>query len=133
MSAISNITVKKDDGATDIIYVAKNPSSGDGVPSRWRADSAGTADSFKPELTISGHLNSGGTARWLNLKYVMPQVFTDSTTSLSAVNSKVTATLDMSFPVSTPDSVVNEAVSQLFNLINKTEIRTVFKEKFPPT
>lgn len=133
MSAISNITVKKDDGATDIIYVAKNPSSGDGVPSRWRADSAGSADSFKPELTISGHLNGAGTARWLNLKYTMPQVFTDSTTSLSAVNSRVTASLDMSFPVSTPDAVVNEAVSQLFNLINKTEIRTVFKEKFPPT
>jgi hypothetical protein len=133
MSSISNITVKKDDGTTDIIYVAKNPSSGDGVPSRWRADSAGTADSFKPELTISGHINGSGTARWLNLKFVMPQVFTDSTTTLSAVASKVMASLDISYPVSTPDSVVNEAVSQLFNLLNKTELRTVFKEKFPPT
>lgn len=133
MSAISNITVKKDDGATDIIYVAKNPSSGDGVPSRWRADSAGTADSFKPELTIAGHLNSGGTARWLNLKFIMPQVYTDSTTSLSAVASRCQASLDVSYPVSTPDSVVNEFVSQLFNLLNKTELRTVFKEKFPPT
>lgn len=133
MSAASNITVKKDDGATDIIYVLKSPSSGDGTPTRWRADSAGTADSFKPELTVSGHLNSSGTARWLNLRYTMPQVYTDSTTSLSAVASKVTASLDVSFPVSTPDTVTNEAVSQLFNLLNKTELRTMFKEKFPAT
>lgn len=133
MSSMANITVKKDDNATDIVYVAKQPSSGDGVPSRWRADSAGTADSFKPELTIAGHLNGSGTARWLNLKFTMPQVFTDTTTNLSAVNSKVQASLDMSFPVTCPDTVVNEAVSQLFNLINKTDLRTIFKERFPPT
>jgi hypothetical protein len=133
VSSISNITVKKDDGATDIIYVAKSPSSGDGTPARWRADSAGTADAFKPELTVAGHLNGGGTARWLNFRYTMPHVFTDSTTSLSAVNSRAQASLDMSFPVSMPDSVTNEFVSQFCNLVNKTEIRTIMKEKFPPT
>lgn len=133
MASITDITVKKADGTTDIVYVAKNPSSGDGTPSRWRADSAGTADAFKPELTIAGHMNGSNSARWLNLKFVMPQVFTDSTTSLSAVNSRIQASLDVSYPVSTPDTVVNEAIEQLFNLINNTKLRTIFKEKFPPT
>jgi hypothetical protein len=133
MSAATDITVKKDDGATDIVYVLKSPSSGDGTPTRWRADSAGTADSFKPELTISGHLNGANTARWMNLKFTMPQVYTDTSTSLSAVASKATASLDFSFPVSMPDTVVNEAVSQLFNLINNSKLRTMFKEKFPAT
>lgn len=133
MSSATDITVKKDDGVTDIVYVLKSPSSGDNTPTRWRADSAGTADAFKPELTVAGHLNNGGTSRWMNLRYTMPQVFTDSTTSLSAVAAKITASLDVQFPVSVPDVVVNEAVSQLFNLINNTKLRTMFKEKFPAT
>lgn len=133
MSSISNITVKKDDGVTDIIYVAKQPSSGDGVPSRWRADSAGTADAFKPELTVAGHMNGSKTARWLNWTYTYPQVYTDSTTGLSAVASRAQISLDMSYPVSMPDTVTNEFVSQFCNLVNKTEIRTIMKEKFPPT
>jgi hypothetical protein len=52
---------------------------------------------------------------------------------LVAVANKAPAELTMTLPVSMPDSQVNEAVDQFFNLINNSATRTAFKEGFAPT
>lgn len=133
MSSIANITVKATNGTTDVVYVAKTPSSGDGVPARWRADALGTASAFKPELTMVARDNGPKTARRVELTYVWPQTYTDSTTGLVAVQAKAPAALTFALPVEMPDSQINEAVDQFFNLINNSAIRTAFKEAFAPT
>lgn len=133
MSSIANITVKATNGTTDVVYVAKTPSSGDGVPARWRADALGTANSFKPELQMVSVDNGPKTARRCTLSYSWPQTYTDSGTSLVAVKNKAPATLVFTLPTEMPDSSINEAVDQFFNLINSTAIRTAFKEAFAPT
>jgi hypothetical protein len=133
MSNIANITVKATNGTTDVVYVAKTPSSGDGVPARWRADALGTANAFKPELLMVAKDNGPKTARRLTLTYAWPQTYTDTVTGLVAVANKAPAELTMTLPVSMPDSQVNEAVDQFFNLINNSATRTAFKEGFAPT
>lgn len=134
MSAIGNITVKATNGTTDVVYVAKTPSSGDGTPARWRADALGGASAFKPELKMTARDNGPKTARNVTLEYSWVQTYVDSTTGLTAVKAKAPATLTFILPNEMPDTTgVNEAVDQFFNLINSTSIRTAFKEAFAPT
>jgi hypothetical protein len=133
MSAIANITVKKANGTDDVVYVAKTPSSGDKVPARWRADALGTANAFKPELQMVSENNGPGTARRCTLTFKYPQVYTDSTTTLKSVKNTAPGQLVMTLPVEMPDTDIDEAVSQFFNLINHASIRTAFKEAFAPT
>lgn len=133
MSSIANITVKATNGTTDVVYVAKTPSSGDGVPARWRADALGTASAFKPELMMTARDNGQKTARRVDLTFTWVYTYTDTATSLVAVKAKAPATLTFALPVEMPDTQVNEAVDQFFNLINHASIRTAFKEAFAPT
>lgn len=133
MSSIANITVKATNGTTDVVYVAKTPSSGDSVPARWRADALGTANAFKPSLTMVARDNGPKTGRRIELDYEWVQTYTDSTTSLVKVQSRAPGKLSLLLPVEMPDSQVNEAVDQFFNLINHSAIRTAFKEAFAPT
>jgi hypothetical protein len=134
MSSIANITVKATNGTTDVIYVAKTPSSGDGVPARWRADALGSANAFKPELRMTARDNGPKTARVVELEFSWPQTFTDTTTSLIAVKNRAPGKLTFILPNEMPDTTgINEAVDQFFNLINHTSIRTAFKEAFAPT
>lgn len=133
MSSIGNITVKATNGTTDVVYVAKTPSSGDSVPARWQADALGSANAFKPRLTMSARDNGPKTGRRIDLTYEWPYTYTDSTTSLVAVKSRAPATLSLLLPEEMPDAQVNEAVDQFFNLINHTSIRTAVKERFAPT
>jgi hypothetical protein len=134
MSSIANITVKATNGTSDVVYVAKTPSSGDGTPARWRADALGGANAFKPELKMTARDNGPKTARNVSLEFSWVQTYTDSTTGLVGVKARAPGTLTLILPNEMPDTTgVNEAVDQFFNLINHASIRTAFKEGFAPT
>jgi hypothetical protein len=134
MSSIGNITVKATNGTTDVVYVAKTPSAGDGVSARWRADALGSASAFKPELKMTARDNGPKTTRVLELEYTWPQTYTDTTTGLVALKNRAPGKLTFILPNEMPDTTgVNEAIDQFFNLINHASIRTAFKELFAPT
>lgn len=48
MPTLSNITVKKNDGTTDVIYTGVAPSAGDKSPAVLRNNSLGSAAAFHP-------------------------------------------------------------------------------------
>lgn len=133
MSAMSNITVKATNGTTDVVYVAKTPSSGDNVPARWRADALGSASAFKPQLTMLARDNGPKTARRVEIDYAWPQTYTDSATGLVAVKGTAPGKFTIALPVEMPDSQVNEAVDQFINLLASALVRSAVKEAFAPT
>lgn len=133
MTAIANITVKKNDGTTDVIYTAKQPSSGDGTAAIWRADSVGTAQSHRPEFRLTG--KQGKTSDWRSMRstYQYPQIATNSTTTLTSVVEKASAATSWDFPKSMSQADINEFVSQYANLIVSTLIKDCVKDGFSAT
>lgn len=133
MASIADITVKKNDGTTDIVYTAMQPSSGDGVPAVWRSETGGTATAFKPTLSLSTRWNGAKTARRITAEYRYPQTATDSTTGLTNVVNVVPGSMSIVIPSTTPSSVSDEAVSQMINLLNSALIKGAFKNGYSPT
>jgi hypothetical protein len=122
MPAIADITVKKNDGTTDIVYAAQAPSSGDGTAAVWKSTTVGVAQAHQPEIRLVSKEADSGAARGLRSTYQYPQIATDSTTSLVSVVNKATASTDWKFPKGMTQADVNEFVSQYANLLKSTLI-----------
>jgi hypothetical protein len=133
MPAIANITVKKNDGTTDIIWTGVQPSSGDGTPATWKSQTVGTASAHQPELRLSARDANKGSHRLLRLTFQYPQIATNSTTSVTSVVQKAMATLEMEIPKAMASADVNEAVSQLTNLIDSSLVVSCLKEGYSAT
>lgn len=133
MPQMANITVKKADGTTDIVYSALNPSSGDSVPAVWRSEAAGAQANLKPTLSAVARWNGPKTARRVDAAVVFPQSYVDSTTSLTLVKNKVVINLSGVIPAEVPDTVLAEAVAQATNLFTSTLFRDTLKTGYAPT
>jgi len=133
MPSMADITVKKNDTTTDIVYNAMAPSSGDGVPAIWRNESGGAAAAFKPTLTLSSKYNGPKTARRLNGEYKYPQIATDSTTGLTVVVNTIPISFSVALPVSVPQTAIDEACAQFANLLDSSLIQLALKAGFSPT
>jgi hypothetical protein len=110
MAQIADITIKKHDGTTDIVWTALSPSSGDNSPSIWRQD-AESIPAFRPIASVRTVYNTPKTARKLFGQTRVPY----------AVDGALVATVpfnwDLTLPLMVPSTATNEAVSQTINLI----------------
>lgn len=127
MPSIANITVKKNDGTTDITYAAQQPSSGDGTSAVWKSTSVGTAQAHQPELRLSAREAANGEKRSLRSTYAYPWLVTNSTTSQTTVTDKAMAMTDWNFPKGMPQADINEFVSQYANLLVATLVKDCVK------
>jgi hypothetical protein len=134
MPSIADITVKKNDGTTDIVFAAKVPSSGDSVSALFRSDAnAAPYAGLKPEFKISSRWNGAKDARRLDFVGTYNSYATDSTTTISSKIGTVTLTGSIAIPQSIPSADINEGVSQLTNLLVSSLIRSCFQTGFAPT
>lgn len=133
MPSMANITVKKNDGTTDIVWTAVCPSSGDGVAAIWRSETVGTAPAHYPVLELRSRSNGQKTARRMDVVYAYPQTATDSTTTLTTVVNRIPFQLTAAIPSNVPATVIAEAVSQFANLLASTLLKDSFKAGFSPT
>lgn len=133
MPTMANITVKKNDGTTDVIYNAMTPSSGDTVPAQWRSVAGPAAYAgLKPELRCTSRWNAAKTLRRFSVSGVYPSTIVDAdgkTVRLGAV----TLDVQVGIPQNIPQTDIDEGVSQLTNLIVSTLIRSSMKDGFAPT
>lgn len=130
MPSITDITVKKDNGTTDIVYTAVSPSSGDGTPAVWKSQTVGTAPAHQPEFRLMAKDASRGLKRTLRSTYVYPQIATDSTTGLTSVVERASFAGDWSIPKGMSAADINEAVSQYANLIAAALIKACCKSGY---
>ncbi len=133
MPAGSNITIKKDDNVTDIVYTFQVPSSGDNTPAVWKSATVGSAQSHQPELRLSAGEADSGASRRLRATFQYPQIATDTTTGLISVVNRSTCTVEWKFNKGVPTTDVNEFVSQLANLLDDTVVKNCIKAGFSAT
>jgi len=134
MPQMADITVKKNDGTTDIVYVAKQPSAGDRVSAVWRSDAnAAPYAGLKPEFKLSSRSNADGSVRRCDFVGAYTGFATDSTTTISSAIGKVTLQGTVSVSQTLPAADINEGVSQLTNLIVSALMRQCLKDGFAPT
>lgn len=132
MPAIANITVKKADGTTDIVYTAKTPASGDSTPAIWRAEAVHATPIGQPELRLSARPNGNRTARTFNIDYTYPKVFTDSNGQVLTA-----ARFNVKLTGQKPDQMTlteaSEAAAQFGNLLAAALIKSCVSDGFAPT
>lgn len=132
MAQLANITVKKNDGTTDIVYTGLVPASGDGNPAVWKSQTVGSAQAHQPEFRMTSRDASNGSKRHVRSTFVYPQIATDTTTGVTTVIDRAMFSGDWTLPKSMASADVNEFASQLANLIASTLLKTAVKEGYAP-
>lgn len=133
MPSLANITVKKNDGTTDITYTGVVPSSGDSTPAVWKSQSVGSAQAHQPELRLQARDSADKKKRVLRLTYLYPSTQTDSTTGRTTVVNRAFGTTDFTFDLDMPQTDVNEAVSQFTNLQDSALVVDCLKAGYSAT
>jgi len=131
MPTMADITVKKNDGTTDITYTGITASSGDGSPAIWRSNSVGASVESRPEVRMTGRANGQSSARRVEAQMSYPEVITGSD-SIPRVNNRLNLSLNILRPNGMSDTAVNEGVSQFLNVCASTLFKDSAKVGFPP-
>nr|QDH90922.1 MAG: hypothetical protein H1Rhizo26FD577_000002 [Leviviridae sp.] len=133
MTAAANLTVKKNDGTTDIVYSLLAASGGDKSPAVWRSATAPGTGGQQPSLQIQSRNNGDNTGRRVDMTFVYPSVYTDAASSLSKVRSKVVATVSMLIPLDITAADALEAGAQFAHLLNNATVLPTFQNGYAPT
>lgn len=126
------ITVKKNDGVTDITYTNVQPSSGDGVQAIWKSQTVGTAPVHQPELRCSSRASSG-TRRKVRWTFVYPEIQTNSTTGATSVAYKELCNAEFEIDTASASANINEAVAQFSHLLASAHAKAIGQGGYGPT
>jgi hypothetical protein len=126
------MTVKKNDGTTDVVYTLATPSSGDNTPAIWRNNTVGTAVAFRPEFRLLSKNNGPRTARRVEAQFVWPTTVTGSDGRVS-VSDRLPISISAAVPNGMVDTEIAEAISQGMNLLVQTLVKDSFKSGFAPS
>lgn len=132
MPNMANITVKKADGTTDIVYTAVKGSSGNKDTAIWRAEGGATFAAGKPELVCSSKDGANGAQRIVQWKLVMPETYTDTTTGLVATRYRDVASAVITLDTRVPDTQHAELAVQFGNLLDTALAVEVNKTGYAP-
>lgn len=136
MPSMASITVKKNDGTTDIIYDQQTGSGGDMSPAVWRQDTgaaAGLPVGLRALFKAWSKWNGAKTARQFFVNYVRPYAIQDSTTTLYASAGEVVFSGMVTVPQAMPATEINEAIAQGFNLMAASLIKSSAQAGYAPT
>lgn len=133
MPQLANITIKKNDGTTDIVYTGLSPASGDASPAVWRATSLGSATSHSPEFRLLARDAGKGSKRALRSTFMYPQIATNTTTGVTSVVQRAMASTDWTIPKDMTVSEINEFASQYANLLASVLLKDCVKAGYSAT
>lgn len=130
MPQMSNITVKKADGTTDLVYLQQTASAGDKSPAVWKATSA-LAPLFRPELRVHSEWNGPKTARRVIGVFVYPFIVTGSD-GKQAISDKEIGRIEFTSPQGIPSADADEGAVQFANLVASTLFKEILKTGYAP-
>lgn len=133
MATAANITIKKNDGTTDIVYSVVAASGGDKSPAVFRSQSSPGTPGQQPELRVWTAQNAGNTGRRLVAEYTYPKVYTDSTTGLTKVLNRANIQVSGLLPLEMDATTALEFGAQFGNLMAAALIKGVFQGGYAPT
>ncbi len=131
MAQQANITVKKFDGTTDVIYSAFLPASG-GNPASWRAPTLGSAPAHQPELRIKSSSNRANTVRRVEGVLVYPEIVT-ATDGTKSIANKAIVSFSSSLPQGMASTALQEAVYQAMNIFASAHVKVQTLEGYAAT
>lgn len=131
MPSLANITIKKADGTTDVVYTAVAGSSGDGSPAIFRNDTVGTTLAERPTLLVKTSSNGPKTARRLRADYSWPVVSTDGGGNKTIVG-RMTGDASFLIPQNQTIELISEQAYQFGNLIASAIIKASAVEGYAP-
>lgn len=135
MPTMANITVKKYDGTTDIVFDGLSGSGGDGSPAVWRQDTgaaSGLPVGLRKLLKLWTMWNGPKTARQMKYNIIMPYAVQDTTTSLYSAKDRVVFDGIVTIPQSIPAGEINEAIYQGLNLLASSLVKQSGSAGFAP-
>jgi len=136
MANIADITIKKSDLTTDIIYAGLVGSGGDGTWATWRQDAGQPASfptGFRPKFELMTKYNGPKTARQVQYKYSYPVAYLDSTTGVYKSSDKVYGEGFLTLPLSASPNVCWEAAFEMAHMVASAAVKTVFGNGFNVT
>lgn len=131
MPTLSNITVKKYDNTTDVVYVAVAAASADGVPAEYQNVSASTIPAARPVLSLSTRSNTKKTSRRVVASYKWPLTYTDPNGRVTT-NGSVNGEFSVVIPQDVDPLVVREAHQQFAKLIASAVFKDVMDTGMAP-
>lgn len=132
MAAMADLTIKKADETTNIVYTGKVASAGDRAPAVWKCTTVGTAPGHNPSLSVTSRSNGDGKVRRVEFAFAYPQTATASDGSISIVN-LFQCSGSAALPQGMPQADLNEAVAQCMNALASTLVKQAFKDGYAPT
>lgn len=132
MPNMADITIKKNDGTTDVTYVALAPSAGDKTPAMWRVEAIGSVPGNRPTLSITSKYSVDRNARIVEGKLLYPETFTDTTTGLVSTRLRESFSFTEIIRQDASDTVTAELAAQAANILKSALIQSVLKTGFSP-
>lgn len=131
MTSMANITVKKADGTTDVVYTGLAGSSGDQTPAIWQNATVGTTPAEAPKLELVAAPNGTGRARRMRFKFTWPIASQDAGGNKLISGQHI---LEGSFLTVSSDLTTNitEAVYQGLNLLASSLVKSSTAEGYAP-
>lgn len=133
MPQIADITVKKADGTTDVVYKAITPAAGTS-PAVWKNQTVGVSVGQQPELRCAskGRTNKGTPFRDVSLSYKYPKAVQNTTTGELSLSEGFSFSGALHINTTMPQADVKEAAYQLGNLIASALIKSVGESGYAP-
>jgi hypothetical protein len=132
MPSLANITIKKNDGVTDITYTGIAASSGDSSPAVFRSNTVGAAVAFRPEFRLVSRPNGAKTARRVEGVFAYPETVT-GTDGVTRIAERAVGSFSFLLPNGMSETTANEAAAQFLNLCAASLTKDSVKSGFAPT
>lgn len=116
MALMADVTVKKNDGTTDVVYTAIVASAGDSSEARWSSNTSSTIRANRDVIAMSSTFNGPRTARRVTVKGSYPIRVTVN--GAETVEHNVPMNFTVTLPVALTDAQAAEAVSQFINFLD---------------
>lgn len=133
MPSMGNITVKKADGTTDIVWTAAAPSAGDSVPAVWRSNTVSNVMGHRPKASLLVRDNAAKTGRVFQGAVMYPHTFTDSGSGKITLLATTPIRFEGTLPAGVPLAELKEAIYQAGNLFVSALMRAALEEQYAPT
>jgi hypothetical protein len=131
MTQAADITVKKADGTTDIVWTLMQPASGDGSAAVWRSNTVGDSPAVRPQLSVTSKAAASG-VRHVNGTVSYPS-FVEDANGIQQVQGVNYINFHASIAPGALDSDSTEVAAQTANLLASPLMKAVLASGFAPT